>query len=173
MAIASQSQHLSAEALIAQFALEAHPEGGHYRETYRASLQVATARGSRPASTAILFLLAAGERSAWHRIHSDEAWHHHAGGPLLIHELSPDGQTRTSRLGLDLAAGDTPQHVVPAGRWFAAEPAGDAPWSLVSCTVAPGFVFEDFELASPRQLLGHREALNRICPHWQDLCSRS
>ena len=164
---------LSAAALIERFALEPHPEGGHFRETYRARHQVPTAHGPRPASTAILFLLAAGECSAWHRIRSDEAWHHHAGGALLIHELSPDGQTHSSRLGLDLPAGDTPQHVVPAGHWFAAEPIGDAPWSLVSCTVAPGFVFEDFELASPTQLLEHQQALKRICPHWRELCSRS
>jgi predicted cupin superfamily sugar epimerase len=158
------------EQLIRALELVPHPEGGHYRETYRSGAQVPTPRGPRSASTAILFLLTAGEVSHWHRIHSDEAWHHHGGGRLLIHELSPAGAVRRTGLGLDLAAGEQPQHVVQAGHWFAAEPAPATPWSLVSCTVAPGFDFDDFELASPRALEPHCAALDAHCPHWRRLC---
>lgn len=160
-----------AELLIAQLRLEPHPEGGHFRETYRARELVSTERGMRAASTAILFLLVAGRWSRWHRIRSDEVWHHHAGSGLRIYELSPQGQVRLTSLGSDLAAGEQLQHVVPAGRWFAAEPDASLPWSLVGCTVAPGFDFADFELASATQLEAHGNALARICPHWRRLCS--
>lgn len=159
--------------LIRALELVPHPEGGHYRETYRAQDLVPTPRGPRAASTAILFLLAAGEASHWHRIHSDEAWHHHGGGRLLIYELSPGGSTRRTGLGLNLAAGDRPQHVVPAGSWFAAEPAPASPWSLMSCTVAPGFDFRDFALARPDALEPHGTALAAHCPHWRRLCQES
>jgi predicted cupin superfamily sugar epimerase len=94
----------SSAELIKQLGLLPHPEGGHYRETYRAAQLVATPHGPRAASTAILFLLGAGERSHWHRIRSDEAWHFHAGGPLLIHQLSTGGHAQTTRLGMDLTA---------------------------------------------------------------------
>lgn len=157
--------------LIAGLGLEPHPEGGHYRETYRAVEQVATARGPRAASTAILYLLTAGECSHWHRIASDEVWHPLGGSGLVIHELSPAGQGQRTQLGLNLAAGERPQHVVPAGSWFAAELRADQPWSLVSCTVAPGFDFADFELARPHQLEPHATVLAGFCEHWQRLLS--
>ena len=157
--------------LIDRLGLCPHPEGGYFRETYRASEQVSTPWGPRAASTAILFLLPAGERSHWHRIRSDEAWHFHGGGGLLIHELSPSGQTRTTRLGMDLPAGEQPQHVVPAGRWFAAEPAAGSAWSLVSCTVAPGFDFSDFQLARSDDLEAHANALQALCSDWRRFCS--
>ena len=156
--------------LIERLRLAPHPEGGHYRETYRASLLVDTPWGPRPASTAILFLLKAEECSHWHRIRSDEAWHMHGGGTLLVHDISPNGTARTTRLGLDLASGEQPQHVVPAGHWFAAEPAKASAWSLVSCTVAPGFDFADFELAAPHQLNAHSDALTALCGDWRRLC---
>ena len=163
---------VAAAELIQQLELQPHPEGGHYRETYRARQQVDTPRGPRPASTAILFLLAAGQCSRWHRIASDEAWHHHGGSSLVIYELCPAGRVRRSGLGLNLASGERPQHVVPAGSWFAAEPVGESAWSLVSCTVAPGFDFADFELATPASLERHRVVLEQACPHWRHLCSR-
>lgn len=163
--------HLAPSELIDLLHLIPHPEGGHYRETYRASEQVNTPRGPRAASTAILFLLAAGERSCWHRIASDEAWHHHGGDGLVIHELDQEGTARSTLLGLELSTGQRPQHVVPAGSWFAAEPLPGSSWSLVSCTVAPGFDFADFELASQVQLDPHAEPLSRICPQWQRLCA--
>ena len=156
--------------LIIQLGLQPHPEGGHFRETYRAEHQVMTTRGSRAASTAILFLLQAGERSHWHRIHSDEIWHAHGGGPVIVHELSARGIARSTHLGMDLAQGEQPQHVVPAGSWFAAEHCPGAPWSLVSCTVAPGFDFADFELAQADQLAAHDSALRQLCGAWERFC---
>jgi predicted cupin superfamily sugar epimerase len=123
--------------------LKPHPEGGHFRETFRDARTVA---GGRAASTAIYFLLAAGERSHWHKVDAPEAWHWHAGAPLVL-ELaeSEKGPVRHIKLGADLAAGERPQAVMPAGAWQAAESLGD--WTLVGCTVAPGFEFAGFELA--------------------------
>lgn len=132
---------LTAADIIRLLDLQPHPEGGHYRETFRDSY---TIDGKRAASTAIYFLLARGERSHWHRVDAVETWHWHAGATLQldIH----DGTTRTQvRLGPDLAAGERPQGVVPKGAWQAALSHGD--WTLVGCTVAPGFQFEGFELA--------------------------
>ncbi|CAK6697621.1 hypothetical protein OGCDGJMD_02291 [Cyanobium usitatum str. Tous] len=161
---------LNAKALIEQLKLQPHPEGGYYRETYRASQIVDTSRGPRVASSAILYLLAEGEWSSWHRICSDEAWHHHGGSGLLIYQLRPDGRACVSKLGLDLGVGELPQIVVPAGSWFAAEPvAGHTPWSLVGCTVAPGFDFVDFELASQSQLQHHATQLESCCRDWRRL----
>src|SRR5687767_14732117 len=102
--------------------LAPHPEGGFYRETYRSSDLVPTPRGPRAASTAILFLLPRGTFSALHRIASDEAWHFHAGGPLRVVCLEPDGTRADHVLGLDLESGQRPQAVVPAGTWFGAVP---------------------------------------------------
>jgi predicted cupin superfamily sugar epimerase len=140
---------LSAADVIRLLDLKPHPEGGHFRETFR---DARTVEGGRAASTAIYFLLA-DERSHWHRVDAAEAWHWHAGAPLVL-ELaeSEKGPLRRIKLGADLAAGERPQAVVPAGVWQAATSLGD--WTLVGCTVAPGFAFSGFELApkdwSPR-----------------------
>lgn len=134
--------NLAADTLIADFALSPHPEGGHYRQTYRSDDLVETPRGPRPASTAILFLLRAGERSHWHRIASDELWYFHQGQPLEIWEIGEDGGLSVTRLSQA-----APQHCVKAGRWFAARLASGQGFGLVSCGVAPGFDFADFELA--------------------------
>jgi predicted cupin superfamily sugar epimerase len=132
----------TASDLIRKLALKPHPEGGHYRETFRDTRLV----DGRPASTAILFLLARGERSHWHRIDAVEIWHYHAGAPLALSVV--DGAAEEIiRLGGDIAADETPQVTIPARAWQAAESLGD--WSLVGCTVAPGFMFEGFELAPP------------------------
>jgi uncharacterized protein len=131
----------SATEIIAQLALQPHPEGGHYRETFRDPRQDA---GGRSASTAIYFLLARGERSHWHRIDAVEIWHYYAGSTLSL-QMADDSGKRTVRLGPDLAAGEVPQAIVPAQAWQAAESTGD--WTLVGCTVAPGFDFAKFELA--------------------------
>lgn len=134
---------LSAEEAVRLLGLQPHPEGGFYRETFRA----AAPDGTRAASTAIYYLLRAGDVSAWHRVDADEVWHHYAGGPLEL-TLSVDGRERSSvRLGADLAAGERPQAVVPAGVWQAARPL--AGWVLVGCTVAPAFDFAGFELGAP------------------------
>ncbi|MBI5111512.1 MAG: cupin domain-containing protein [Rhodovulum sp.] len=134
---------LTAAEVIALLGLVPHPEGGHFRETFRDPADVA----GRAASTAIYFLLARGERSHWHRVDAAEVWHWHAGAPLRLEIAADREAVRTVRLGADLAAGERPQAVVPAGAWQAAETLGD--WTLVGCTVAPGFRFEGFELAPP------------------------
>jgi predicted cupin superfamily sugar epimerase len=127
--------------IIARLELKPHPEGGHFRETFR---DARLDNGGRSASTAIYFLLARGERSHWHRIDAVEVWHFYAGSPLTLQVADSDG-TRTIILGPDLAAGEVPQAIVPAQAWQAAESRGD--WTLAGCTVAPGFDFAKFELA--------------------------
>jgi predicted cupin superfamily sugar epimerase len=131
---------LTAAEVIARLDLKPHPEGGHYRETFRDSR---TNAAGRAISTAIYFLLARGERSHWHRVDAVEMWHYYAGSPLVLR--IHDGAMRDIRLGPDLAAGEMPQAIVPAHAWQAAETSGD--WTLVGCTVAPGFEFSGFELA--------------------------
>lgn len=139
------SRHTSGmdvEAVIEQLGLRPHPEGGHYCETWRGD----TGGGGRAVGTAILFLLAAGERSHWHRVDAAEVWLHHAGDPLGLSVVS--GAVTTDHvLGSDLAAGQLPQAVVPPGAWQSARSTGR--WSLMSCVVAPGFEFDGFELAPP------------------------
>ena len=134
---------LTAADVIVRLGLKPHPEGGHFRETFRDDR--VDARG-RSASTAILFLLARGERSHWHRIDAVEVWHYHAGSALEL-QIADGANTRTLRVGPDLAAGELPQAVVPAHAWQAATSCGG--WTLVGCTVAPGFDFKTFELAPP------------------------
>jgi len=134
---------LSAADVVRLLALTPHPEGGHFRETFRDSLSIG---GGRAASTAIYFLLARGERSQWHRVDAAEVWHFYAGAPLVL-EIAASAQAPLQRLtlGNNLAADERPQAIVPAGAWQAAESLGD--WTLVGCTVAPGFDFAGFELA--------------------------
>jgi uncharacterized protein len=133
---------MNPEDIIAELRLEPHPEGGWYRETYRAE----AAGIGRATSTAIYYLLKAGEHSHWHRVKdADEIWNWHSGSALRL-SISSDGQTETSiRLGTDLTAGEQPQAVVSKGVWQAAEPIDG--WCLVSCIVAPGFNFDGFEMA--------------------------
>ena len=134
---------LSAHDVIRLLGLKRHPEGGHYCETFR---DAGDMPGGRGASTAIYFLLAAGERSHWHRVDAAEVWHFYAGAPLTLMTAETDaGPVTTTVLGPDLAAGERPQAVVPAGVWQAAESLGG--WTLVGCTVAPAFVFPGFDLA--------------------------
>jgi predicted cupin superfamily sugar epimerase len=127
--------------IIARLALVPHPEGGHYRETFR---DTRLDGNGRARSTAIYFLLARGERSHWHRIDAVEVWHYYAGSALRL-QIADDNGARTVRLGPDLASGELPQAIVPAQAWQAAESSGD--WTLVGCTVAPGFEFATFEMA--------------------------
>ena len=133
----------AADLLIAALDLSPHPEGGWDRETFRDPRRV----DGRAASTAILFLLKAGESSWWHRVDAAEAWHWHAGGPLLLSTFEAGGAVVEHTLGGDVLAGRTPQAVVPAGAWQKARPLGD--YALVGCTVAPGFDFAGFEMAPP------------------------
>jgi uncharacterized protein len=137
------TQELTGDDVIALLGLSRHPEGGHYRETFREKAEA----GERPASTAIYFLLKAGERSHWHAVDAAEGWHFYAGDPLLL-EVSPSGgPIEKIRLGRDLVAGERPQAVVPAGHWQQARSLGK--WTLVGCTVAPAFTFEGFTLTAP------------------------
>jgi uncharacterized protein len=131
----------SADDVIRALGLKPHPEGGHFRETHRDARP-----DGRAASTAIYYLLARGERSHWHKVDAAEVWHYYAGSALLLETAaSGHGPIERVTLGPDIAAGERPQAVVPAHAWQAAESLGD--WTLVGCTVAPGFEFEGFELA--------------------------
>ena len=132
---------MDAAEVVARLGLRPHPEGGHFRETFR---HVAPG-GGRGAMTAILYLLEAGEVSARHSVDAAEIWHFHAGAPLAL-SISEDGRApRTHLLGSDLATGEQPQSTVPAGAWQSAQSRGA--WTLVGCTVGPAFEFAGFELA--------------------------
>lgn len=128
---------MTPESLVRSLGLAPHPEGGFYRETYRS-----------PASTAILYLLPEGEKSNLHRIKHDELWHWHGGGVLELTQIAPDGTAETVRVGPE-----RPQHRVPGGWWFGAEPAKGAGFVLCGCTVAPPFEFKDFELGRRAKLV--------------------
>lgn len=141
---------MTAEEIVATLGMLPHPEGGFFVETYRDP-----DGGERGHSTAIYFLLRAGDRSHWHRVDAAEMWHHYAGAPLVI-SVSPDGRAEADHtLGPDLMAGERPQFVVPKGHWMAARSLGE--WTLVGCTVAPAFRFEGFELAPPGWAPGEGE----------------
>ena len=142
-----------ATALIESLGMQRHPERGWYAETYRAPLRLPAAGlphgAERAASTAIYFLLDASERATYlHRLASDELFHLYEGGPLDVLLLARDGESRIACLGLDLERGQRPQLVIPAGTWFGTELAPGSDHCLWGCTVAPGFDFADFELAS-------------------------
>lgn len=149
--------------LVSHFAMRPHPEGGFYAETYRSARTLArtalpeTYGGERAYSTAILFLLRQGDFSHLHRIRQDEIWHFHLGGPLRLVSLSPTGEVREILLGNDVLRGQQVQAVVPGGSWFGATPAPGTDFTLVGCTVAPGFDFADFEM-------GERQALEARYP---------
>jgi predicted cupin superfamily sugar epimerase len=133
----------SAADVIRLLDLKPHPEGGHFRETFRDTRRI---EGGRAASTAIYFLLARGERSHWHRLDAAEVWHWHAGAPLTLATTARQTRPVTRlMLGPDLATGELPQAIVPAHMWQMAESLGE--WTLVGCTMAPGFEFTGFELA--------------------------
>jgi predicted cupin superfamily sugar epimerase len=159
----------SAAALVHKLALQPHPEGGYYRETYRSSGHIpgdalpAPFSGERNYSTAIYFLLEGGQYSAFHRILSDECWHFYQGIPLHIYVLHPSGALETIVLGNDSVF----QAVVPAGCWFASRPSGPEGYSLVGCTVAPGFDFADFEMAGAEALTAayppHAALIGALC----------
>jgi len=164
---------MKASDLITDLQLKIHPEGGFFRETYRASEQIPTiglpARfgSKRRFCTAIYYLLQQGDRSVFHRIKSDECWHFYEGESLLVHVIENNGNYYQIKLGRDIAAGETFQFVVPANTWFASEPAPGSSFSLAGCTVSPGFDFADFEIAVKENLLAnfpqHAVVINRLC----------
>jgi uncharacterized protein len=135
---------LTAADIIARLELRPHPEGGFYRETFR---DIRADALGRACSTAIYFLLTRAEKSQWHRIDAIEIWHYYAGSPLTLRIAHEGCAPHEVRLGADIASGERPQAIVPASAWQTAETTGD--WTLVGCTVAPGFEFGSFELAAP------------------------
>lgn len=148
----------SATFYIEQLGLQAHPEGGFFRETYRSAdllpgpVLAPVFAGSRNYSTSIYFLLSSHERSLFHRIKSDELWHYHAGSTITIYLLM-NGGVKTLRVGPGISSGEQFQQVVPANTWFGAKVEETGSFSLCGCTVSPGFDFLDFELANRAQLL--------------------
>jgi len=157
---------------IEKLALEPHPEGGYYRQTYRSDLLLAEEAlpgefgGERSASTAIYFLLEGQNFSAFHRLQSDELWHFYIGTTVLVHVIEEDGRYSKIRLGNDPEAGEVLQAVVKAGCWFASQVKDEQTFAVVGCTVAPGFDFKDFELARREKLAGrypqHRELVEKL-----------
>lgn len=164
---------ISAATLIEKYKLLPHPEGGYFTETYRSNETILAGHlpsrfgGDRSFSTAIYFLLEQGNFSAFHKIKSDECWHFYAGQPLLVHAIDHSGKLTTTLLGNNITEGEVFQYVVPAGCWFASEPHPDSLFSFVGCTVAPGFSFEDFELAEAEKLCEiypqHKNLIKRLC----------
>ncbi|MFP4123129.1 cupin domain-containing protein [Coleofasciculus sp.] len=156
---------------IEKLGLQKHPEGGYYKETYRSDEEIAHENlpkrfsGRRNFSTAIYFLLVGTEFSALHRIKSDELWHFYAGSSLTIHVVEQSGNYRPIKLGENLDEGEAFQAVVKAGDWFSATVNNPQSYSLVGCTVAPGFDFNDFEL-------GKREELIKRYPQHQSLIEK-
>lgn len=159
---------IDAQYYIETLGLTAHVEGGAFRETYRSEMKlpvsvIGTAfKGERNVSTAIYFLLQYGQFSAFHRIASDELWHFYDGQTLTIYEIDPSGNLSKHLLGKNLEAGEVFQCVIKAGNWFASRCEVENGFSLVGCTVAPGFDFEDFTLAN-------REELVRLYPQHSEL----
>ena len=152
---------------IEKLQMEPHPEGGYFRQTYRADLilpqqSLPGFAGARAASTAIYFLLEDRNFSAFHRLKSDEVWHFYAGAALDVHVLDAEGKHAVISLGTDLEAAQLPQAVVRAGCWFGSHVQHWTGWVLVGCTVAPGFDFADFEL-------GKREELEKDFPQHREI----
>ncbi|OUS01001.1 hypothetical protein A9Q86_09660 [Flavobacteriales bacterium 33_180_T64] len=157
--------------LILKLDLKSHPEGGFFKETYRSIGEInesnlnAQYKGKRNYSTCIYFLLTSGGFSAFHRIKQDEIWHFYNGSPINLHIISELGVYSNHHIGINFEKGEVPQFVVPGGSWFAAEVINDNTYSLVGCTVSPGFSFEDFELKS-------RKDLTTIFPDKEQIISR-
>ncbi len=157
---------------IDKLGLTPHVEGGAFREVYRSELVIPRSslplffQGARNASTGIYFLLAQGQFSAFHRIAADELWHFYFGDPLLVYEIIHNGRMIEHRLGQNPEKGETFQTVVKAGSWFASVPAPGSEYTLVGCTVAPGFDFADFELAAREPLVEmypeHAEIITKL-----------
>lgn len=163
----------SAAELIQKLNLEPHPEGGYFAETYRSTEIIPSEAlsprfdASRNISTAIYFLLEGHQFSAFHRIKSDELWHFYYGAPLMVYIIHPDGRLETLKMGSDLDSGCQFQGTVKAGCWFASQPIKEDGFSLVGCTVAPGFDFGDFELAGAKlieQFPQHTALIKRFLP---------
>lgn len=163
----------NADYYIKALNLSPHPEGGYYTRVYEAPERITAALperfgGARPFSTSIYFLLAGQQVSHFHRIAADELWHFYAGSGLTIHVITATGEHQDLQLGADIAAAEAFQHCVPAGNWFGASLKDTTSFALVGCTVAPGFHFDDFELATRAGLLNlypqHADLIKRLTP---------
>lgn len=164
---------LTVQHLVQQFKMLPHPEGGYYKETYRSTELIGKNAlptrfgGDRYFSTAIYFLLEQGNFSAFHKIKSDECWHFYAGQTLLVYVLLHNGDLDIIKVGNNIEEGETFQYVVPANCWFASQPAPESDFSFVGCTVAPGFDFTDFELATAHEMVAlfpqHANIISSLC----------
>jgi uncharacterized protein len=164
---------MTAEQYIKHLHLQPHPEGGFYKQSYRCGEHIPSTAlperfsGNRPFSTAIYYLLEQGDFSSFHKIKSDECWHFYSGSTLYIHVIEIDGNYFCIKLGNQMQNNEVFQYVVPAGTWFAVEPAPDTAFALSGCTVAPGFDFEDFEMADKtnltKQFPQHFSIIDRLC----------
>lgn len=154
--------------LVEQFKLEAHPEGGWFKELYRATDTLSTTQGERNLLTSIYFLLTSNNASNFHKIESDEIWYYHEGSSLTVHTLTEDGVYKALKVGMNLEKGEQPQVLVPKGLIFGSTVTDPNSYSLVSCAVAPGFDFQDFKLYSEEELLArfpdHKEIIKRLTP---------
>lgn len=147
------------ETLIEHYELQPHPEGGYYKELYKAEGLIPqralsnSFQGDRSYSTGIFYLLPKGSKSSFHKIPSDEMWHFYLGGPLNIVEITEEGDIKETRLGQEISNGCVLNYVVPGNTWFGAYPAEGTEYALVGCTVAPGFDFADFEMGEENKLV--------------------
>ncbi|MEK4231185.1 cupin domain-containing protein [Solibacillus sp. FSL H8-0538] len=143
----------TAQYFIEKLQMEAHPEGGYFKSTFRADEQLTCAQGERPLFTSIYFLLGSNDISHLHRLQSDELWYYHGGSALTVHIIHADGHYEAKKLGLNIEAGEVPQVLVPKQAIFGSSVEEQDTFSLVGCMVAPGFDFADFELFTQTELL--------------------
>jgi hypothetical protein len=160
------------EKIVQKLDMNPHPEGGFYKETYRSKGIIPqhvlgeAYNGERNYCTAIYFLLTSDNFSAFHKINQDEIWHYYEGASLFVHVIDLEGEYRRYSVGMNLEEGELPQLVVPAGCWFASSVKKENSYSLVGCTVSPGFDFDDFELAERKDLIQqfpkHKDVITRL-----------
>lgn len=163
---------MTAQEIIDFLDLQEHPEGGYFKETYRSEEIIPNSEldpsfeGDRNVSTGIYFLLTSDKFSAFHKINQDEMWHYYKGASLKLHMISKDGNYSSVIIGNDLSQGEVPQFTVPAGDWFAAEVNHENSYTLVGCTVAPGFDFRDFVLPTSKELVNifpeHKTIIHKL-----------
>lgn len=173
--IKTKNEHMNAATIIKELGLTAHPEGGYFKETYRSAALIPESElgenysGDRNVSTCIYFLLTSDKFSAFHKINQDEIWHYYKGTPLLLHIISSDGEYSSVTIGNDFSKGEVPQYVVKGGDWFAAEVIKKNGYTLVGCTVAPGFDFADFVLPERTELIAlfpeHEKIITQLTHH--------
>ncbi|WP_173918244.1 cupin domain-containing protein [Halobacillus sp. Marseille-Q1614] len=157
---------MKSDDLINQLGLKAHPEGGFYKPTYESDISTETPHGKRSLYTSIYFLLRSKDVSHFHRLQSDELWYFHGGSPLTVHMITPEGEYKEVKLGLNISRGEVPQFVVSKHTIFGSSVDEEDTFSLAGCMVSPGFDFEDFELFEKQELMKqypqHRKIINKL-----------